>query len=557
MGQFYSLQVPLYKKLSRDPRLVDQPVTQITKFDLFKHPAARKSSVLLETAIGSNENQQYRVSTVIETDSAAFIVEQYPRDPLKLSATAVLAPLAVLLVRDNQLTTKYVGELIHEYLREDDVLCSEFLSTKIFVTEQDDVDEEVLLCLASFGCKTLYLLPTTYSLTKGPYFYSCEGLFRTSRLYPDTQEAFVLSTVPSQNDKNLYMNLNASSYGATTLCVAVPSRHYFTPSAEFPLAGLRVAVKDMFHLRGVRTTCGNRAYADLYGNQDVTSATVQKLIDHGAIIVGKTKTAEFAGSQEVIGDLADFSYAFNPRADGYLRCTGSSTGSASGIASYPWLDVGLGSDAGGSVRDPAIHHGIFGFRPSHDGSAEPNTPLPCEARQIYRPKHVLYLEEYGSDRKDVQEIFENVISQFSKWLGTETIHLSLESLWKETNSIGTSESFSDYFKTTFMEVLASDYESHESQFLQEYQQKFKSAPNLGASITSAQKQAATEKVRLHNSWFTKHVLSGNENVIVIPRYNLQYRDDYLGPPEDREFFGFDSNLHATFAGLPELVVPSM
>lgn len=140
------------------------------------------------------------------------------------------------------------------------------------------------------------------------------------------------------------MNLNASAYGATTLCVAVPSRHYFTTSSEFPLAGLRVAVKDMFHLRGVRTTCGNRAYADLYSNQDVTSATVQKLIDQGAIIVGKTKTAEFGGSQEVIGDWSDFSYAFNPRADGYLRCTGSSTGSASGITSYPWLDVGLGSD---------------------------------------------------------------------------------------------------------------------------------------------------------------------------------------------------------------------
>lgn len=191
------------------------------------------------------------------------------------------------------------------------------------------------------------------------------------------------------------MNLNASAYGATALCVAVPSRHYFTPSPESPLAGMRVAVKDMFHLKGVRTTCGNRAYADLYGNQGATSAIVQHLINQGAVIVGKTKTAEFAGSQEVIGDWADFSYAFNPRADGYLRSTGSSTGSASSITSYPWLDVGLGSDgetvynpsvcsvahfyaAGGSVRDPAIFHGIFGFRPSHDGSSEPNTPLPCE-----------------------------------------------------------------------------------------------------------------------------------------------------------------------------------
>jgi len=49
----------------------------------------------------------------------------------------------------------------------------------------------------------------------------------------------------------------------------------------------------------------------------------------GAIVVGKTKTAEFAGSQEVIGDWVDYSSVFNTRADGYLRYTGSSTGSAS------------------------------------------------------------------------------------------------------------------------------------------------------------------------------------------------------------------------------------
>ncbi|KAJ5114029.1 hypothetical protein N7456_002563 [Penicillium angulare] len=567
---------------------------RIVRFDLSKDLVARPSSILLEHAIRDrNENQALRVSTVIETHSAAFIVEQYPRFPLKLSATLALAPLAVFLLRDIPITTTYVQELIHECLREDDVLCSDFLSTILFITEEVSIDEKSLSCLSSFGCKTLYLLPPTYTITKGPYFYSCQGLFQTSRLYADTQEAFVLSTVPSQHDKNLYTNLNASAYGAATLCVAVPSRHYFTPSAEFPLAGMRVAVKDMFHLKGVRTTCGNRAYANLYRNQDVTSATVQHLIDQGAIIVGKTKMAEFAGSQEVIGDWADFSYAFNPRADGYLRSTGSSTGSASGIASYPWLDVGLGSDAGGSVRDPAVHHGIFGFRPSHDGSGEPNTPLPCERfhrsghltrdmetmikftrhglklnssnQGTYRPKRILYIEEYGSDRQDVQEIFEHTISQLCNWLDTEIVCVSLESLWKDTNSVGSSESFAQYFEETFMEVLASDYWSHGSQFRLEYQQMFKAAPyickvtrwlwNLGASINPGQKQAAIEKVRLHNSWFNMHVFCDNNTVIVRPRYNLQYRDDYLRPPEDREFFGFDSNLHATFAGLPELVVP--
>lgn len=191
-----------------------------------------------------------------------------------------------------------------------------------------------------------------------------------------------------------YQAISASAYGISTLCVAVPSRLYFTPTLDNPLAGLRLAIKDVFHLKGVPTTYGNKAYARLYGKQQANSAAVQDAIDKGAVIVGKTKTAEFAGSQEVEGDWADYSCPFNPRGDGYLRSTGSSTGSASGVAAYSWLDGSLGSDgtssnkenipqiakmspAGGSVRDPAVVHGVMGFRPSHDGSSEQDTSLPC------------------------------------------------------------------------------------------------------------------------------------------------------------------------------------
>lgn len=61
-------------------------------------------------------------------------------------------------------------------------------------------------------------------------------------------------------------------------------------------------------------------------------------------MVGKTKTAEFGGSQEVLGDWCDYSYAFNSRADGYLVSTGSSTGSAAAATAYEWLDFTLGTD---------------------------------------------------------------------------------------------------------------------------------------------------------------------------------------------------------------------
>lgn len=77
MGQFCSHE-DSYTKLSREPRVINEPVRQIVRFDLSKNSVARKSLVLLEAVIGGNENQQARVSTVIETPSAAFVVEQYP-----------------------------------------------------------------------------------------------------------------------------------------------------------------------------------------------------------------------------------------------------------------------------------------------------------------------------------------------------------------------------------------------------------------------------------------------------------------------------------------------
>lgn len=155
---------------------------------------------------------------------------------------------------------------------------------------------------------------------------------------------FVPIFPPLRLTLNSYQPLNASAYGTHTLCVAVPSRLYYRATPQRPLAGLRIGIKDIFHLKGVRTGGGNRAYLSLSPPLPYSSVSVQKFLDQGAIVVGKTKTAEFGGSQEVTGDWSDYSYTLNPRADGYLVATGSSTGSAAAIAAYPWLDLALGTD---------------------------------------------------------------------------------------------------------------------------------------------------------------------------------------------------------------------
>lgn len=127
--------------------------------------------------------------------------------------------------------------------------------------------------------------------------------------------------------------------------VPIPSRHYFEkPSSSKPLNGKRVGVKDVFHIEGVPTSASCRDFRSFYGVALATSPMVQRLIDAGAIIVGKTKTAQFA-SGEHAHDWIDYECPFNPRGDGYLEPDGSSTGSAAAIAGYEWLDYAIGTDS--------------------------------------------------------------------------------------------------------------------------------------------------------------------------------------------------------------------
>lgn len=127
--------------------------------------------------------------------------------------------------------------------------------------------------------------------------------------------------------------------------MAVPSRHYFTQTKEKPLNGRRIAIKDIYDLNGARTAASNRAFRDLYSARNRTANVIQRLIDDGAIIVGKTKTTTFADRELATQDWIDTHSPFNPRGDGYIWGGGSSTGSASAIAAYDWLDFAIGSDS--------------------------------------------------------------------------------------------------------------------------------------------------------------------------------------------------------------------
>lgn len=132
-------------------------------------------------------------------------------------------------------------------------------------------------------------------------------------------------------------------------------------AATGPLAGLTVAIKDMYDIAGERTGGGNPDWLAAQQPAAKNAAVVQKLLDAGATIIGKTICDEFFYS--VAGVNAHYGTPVNPRAPDRLP-GGSSSGSASAAASDA-CDFAIGSDTGGSIRVPSSFCGLYGIRTTH------------------------------------------------------------------------------------------------------------------------------------------------------------------------------------------------
>lgn len=129
-----------------------------------------------------------------------------------------------------------------------------------------------------------------------------------------------------------------------------------------PLAGLRCGVKDLYHVAGQRTGFGHPAWLASHEPATATATAVQRLLDAGATVVGRTQCDELCYSLN--GVNKHYGTPVNANASGCIP-GGSSSGSAAAVAGG-LVDFALGSDTGGSVRVPASYCGILGMRPSFD-----------------------------------------------------------------------------------------------------------------------------------------------------------------------------------------------
>jgi amidase len=132
-------------------------------------------------------------------------------------------------------------------------------------------------------------------------------------------------------------------------------------SGSGPLAGLTMAVKDIYDIAGHRTGFGNPDWLRTHPPATETAVAVQQLLDAGADMAGRTLTDELAYS--LSGENIHYGTPVNAACPARVP-GGSSSGSAAAVAAG-LVDFALGTDCGGSVRLPASYCGILGIRPTH------------------------------------------------------------------------------------------------------------------------------------------------------------------------------------------------
>jgi aspartyl-tRNA(Asn)/glutamyl-tRNA(Gln) amidotransferase subunit A len=161
-------------------------------------------------------------------------------------------------------------------------------------------------------------------------------------------DAYLAQIERYEGDVNAYLHLDAEG-----------TRSEARAAGDGPLAGLPTAIKDVLCTRGVTTTCGSRMLEDF--KPVYTATCVEQMQEAGIVSLGKTNMDEFAMGSST--ENSAFGPTLNPWDTGRVP-GGSSGGSAAAVAAREALWA-LGTDTGGSIRQPASFCGVVGLKPTY------------------------------------------------------------------------------------------------------------------------------------------------------------------------------------------------
>ncbi|KAJ4863587.1 amidase domain-containing protein [Trichoderma breve] len=432
-------------------------------------------------------------------------------------------------------------------------------------------------------------------LPSGPYFLHGPNLYQAWRLYDDFLDAFTFGVIPNSinGTDDGFEALSSLSDNGSSKSIAVPSRLYHAaPSIRKPLSGVRISITDAASLKGVQTTLSSRSWSQLYGTEaSETAEFVQKLIDMGAIIVGKTKSSQLDSGREWV----DVAAPWNPRGDGYQDSGGSGAGAGASVCGYDWMEYAIAKDSFEGVREQARVHGVYSIRASAQAASlqgwrndsQDYAAIGLLNRNLHHllsiaqltlntsnanmpfPKRIIYPLDFASTTESDQAKDNKFVAMLEHFLGVKADKMRLSDAWdahppKEANG----QTLEDHMKEAPFSSFCSDFYHEYEDFRSDYKNKFGREPyveatprfrwGIGENETKQDYNIHHERIEVFRKWFGDNIMStlgDSETIMVLPfgPHTVQYRDDLPRPPTRID--GIGPEVLAPLLGLPHLVIP--